>query len=37
MHFVTQFSADRDALLWGFPFLVKGEGLTEGRPDCCSP
>lgn len=31
MHFVTQFSATAMTLLWGFPFLVKGEGLTEGQ------
>ena len=29
MHFVTQFSAVAMTLLWGFPFLVKGEGLSE--------
>jgi len=31
MHFVTQFSATAMTLLWGFPFLVRGEGLSEGR------
>ena len=31
MHFVTQFSATAMTLLWGFPFLVKGEGLTEAQ------
>jgi hypothetical protein len=31
MHFVTQFSATAMTLLWGFPFLVKGEGRTEGE------
>jgi sugar phosphate permease len=31
MHFVTQFSATAMTLLWGFPFLVKGEGLSEGQ------
>ncbi|MBO9521953.1 MAG: MFS transporter [Nocardioidaceae bacterium] len=29
MHFTTQFSATVLSLLWGFPFLVKGEGLSE--------
>jgi MFS family permease len=29
MHFTTQFSATVMGLLWGFPFLVKGEGLSE--------
>jgi MFS family permease len=27
-HFVTQFSATVFALLWGYPFLVEGEGRT---------
>jgi len=27
-HFVTQFSGTVFALLWGFPFLVRGEGLA---------
>jgi MFS family permease len=27
-HFVTQFPGTVFALLWGFPFLVRGEGLT---------
>lgn len=31
MHFVTQFSATAMTLLWGFPFLVRGEGLSEGQ------
>ena len=31
MHFVTQFSAVAMTLLWGFPFLVRGEGLSEGQ------
>ena len=31
MHFVTQFSATAMTLLWGFPFLVKGEGLSEAQ------
>jgi MFS family permease len=31
MHFVCQFSATAMTLLWGFPFLVRGEGLSEGR------
>jgi sugar phosphate permease len=31
MHFVTQFSATAMTLLWGFPFLVKGEHLSERR------
>jgi MFS family permease len=30
MHFVSQFSATAMALLWGFPFLVKGEHLSAG-------
>ena len=29
MHFSSQFSATVLGLLWGFPFLVKGEGLSE--------
>ncbi len=29
MHFTTQFSATVLGLLWGFPYLVKGEGLSE--------
>jgi hypothetical protein len=29
-HFTSQFSATVFALLWGFPFLVRGEGLTSG-------
>jgi MFS family permease len=29
MHFSTHFSATVLGLLWGYPFLVKGEGLSE--------
>jgi MFS family permease len=29
MHFSTQFSATVLGLLWGYPFLVKGEGVDE--------
>lgn len=29
MHFTTQFSATVLGLLWGFPFLVRGEGQSE--------
>lgn len=28
MHFVTQFSSTTMALLWGYPFLVRGEGQS---------
>lgn len=28
MHFTTQFSATTLGLLWGYPFLVRGEGLS---------
>jgi len=28
-HFTTQFSATVFAMLWGFPFLVRGQGLSE--------
>jgi MFS family permease len=31
MHFVTQFSATAMVLLWGFPFLVRGEGRSEAE------
>ena len=32
MHFTTQFSATALSLLWGFPFLVRGEGApAHGR------
>jgi len=31
MHFVTQFSVTALLLLWGFPFLVRGEGRTEAE------
>ena len=30
-HFVTQFSGTVFALLWGYPFLVSGEGLSPSR------
>jgi predicted MFS family arabinose efflux permease len=29
-HFTSQFSATVFTLLWGFPFLVRGEGLSSG-------
>jgi MFS family permease len=29
-HFVTQFSGTVFALLWGYPFLTEGEGLSAG-------
>ena len=29
MHFTTQFSATAMALLWGYPFLVQGEGRSS--------
>ncbi|HEX7739436.1 MAG TPA: MFS transporter [Marmoricola sp.] len=29
-HFTTQFSANVFALLWGFPFLINGEGQSRG-------
>lgn len=29
-HFTSQFGMTVFALLWGFPFLVRGQGLTEG-------
>jgi MFS family permease len=29
-HFTTQFSGNTFALLWGYPFLVTGEGLSKG-------
>jgi hypothetical protein len=29
-HFTTQFSGTVFALLWGYPFLVSGEGLSRG-------
>jgi len=29
-HFTAQFSATVFALLWGYPFLVRGEGLSSG-------
>lgn len=31
VHFTTQFAPTVFALLWGFPFLVAGQGLTPGR------
>ncbi|MSZ76668.1 MAG: MFS transporter [Actinobacteria bacterium] len=31
IHFTTQFSATTLALLWGYPFLVKGEGRSAGE------
>jgi MFS family permease len=31
MHFSTQFSATVLGLLWGYPFLVKGEGLSDAQ------
>ena len=36
MHFSTQFSATTLGLLWGYPFLVRGEGRSR-RPSrgCC--
>jgi MFS family permease len=30
MHFSTQFSATTLSLLWGYPFFVRGEGLSPG-------
>jgi MFS family permease len=30
-HFVTQFPACVFGMLWGYPFLVQGEGLAPGR------
>ncbi|GAA4365570.1 MFS transporter [Nocardioides caricicola] len=30
MHFSTQFSATALSLLWGYPFFVRGEGLSSG-------
>ncbi|MDO9457479.1 nitrate/nitrite transporter [Nocardioides sp.] len=30
MHFTAQFSSTTLGLLWGYPFLVQGEGLSEG-------
>lgn len=29
-HFTSQFSSTAFALLWGYPFLVRGEGLSSG-------
>jgi hypothetical protein len=31
MHFSTQFSATALTLLWGYPFFVRGEGLSPGQ------
>ena len=31
MHFVTQFSLTALTLLWGYPFFVRGEGLSSGE------
>lgn len=28
-HFTSQFAANTFAMLWGFPFLVRGQGLSE--------
>ncbi len=30
-HFVSQFSVTVFSLLWGYPFLVRGEGLSSGQ------
>jgi MFS family permease len=30
-HFVSQFSVTVFSLLWGYPFLVRGEGLSSGE------
>ncbi|WP_433334213.1 MFS transporter [Spirillospora sp. CA-294931] len=30
-HFVTQFSGTTFALMWGFPYLVSGQGLSPAR------
>ena len=30
-HFTSQFATTVFAMLWGFPFLVRGEGLTPGQ------
>ncbi len=30
MHFVTQFSGTALSLLWGYPFFVRGEGVSPG-------
>ena len=30
-HFTSQFSATVFALLWGYPFLVRGRGAVVGR------
>lgn len=31
MHFVTQFSATTLGLIWGYPFFVRGEGLSDAQ------
>ena len=31
LHFTSQFAVNSFALLWGFPFLVRGEGWTTGE------
>ena len=37
-HFTTQFTGTVFALMWGFPFLIAGEGAArERRPARCSP
>ena len=30
-HFTSQFSTTVFAMLWGFPFLVRGQGLSPSR------
>jgi len=30
IHFTTQFSSTMLGLLWGYPFFVKGEGMSDG-------
>ena len=35
-HFTSQFSANMFTMLWGFPFLISGQGLTSGRRVSCS-
>ena len=34
-HFTSQFSMTVFTLLWGFPFLVRGEGFSRERPARC--
>ncbi len=31
-HFTSQFAANMFTMLWGFPFLVSGQGLSRTRP-----